>query len=90
MGNLKPKLKWFYKPKLKTKYFQLNRAADSMAALNVFELFDAQVVARHGDAMETTLVVVIIGLLTGILVNVLMLWGAHIQGGLNSTGHPIL
>ena len=54
--------------------------ADSVDALNVFDLFDAQVVARHGDTMETTLAAVIIGLLAGILVNVLMMWGAHIQG----------
>jgi len=51
----------------------------SMSALNVFELFEAQAVARHGMAFETTLVAIIIGLLTGILVNVLMLWGVHIQ-----------
>ena len=53
---------------------------ESMAAVNVFELFEAQMVARHGAAMETTLAVIIIGLLAGILVNVLMMWGAHIQG----------
>ena len=62
---------------------------DSMAAVNVFELFEAQLVARHGGAMETTLAVVIIGLLAGILVNVLMMWGAHIEGRRQSQRAPV-
>ena len=39
--------------------------------------------ARHGVAMENTLAAIIIGLLAGILVNVLMMWGTHIQGWRN-------
>ena len=33
--------------------------------------------------MENTLAAIIIGLLAGILVNVLMMWGTHIQGWTN-------
>ena len=44
---------------------------------NIFELMEADWATAAGTSYETSLVILILTLLTGIVVNMLMVWGIH-------------
>jgi drug/metabolite transporter (DMT)-like permease len=63
----------------KTTNAPIMQALTGVTNSNVFELMEAQLIVEYGQAYETVLVVLVLTLLTGIIVNVLLVWAVHIK-----------